>query len=49
MAGVVKDGEAEEVLKQIAALRDQLDGKPHDDEGQNTQILPPPPKQIASH
>jgi hypothetical protein len=27
MAQVIKDGDAEEVMKQIAALRDQLEGK----------------------
>ena len=27
MAVVIKDGEAEEVMKQIAALRDRLEGK----------------------
>ncbi len=49
-AQVIKDGEAEEVMKQIAALRNQLDGKPRDaDDEPSAQVLPPPLKQIASH
>jgi hypothetical protein len=44
MAQVIKDGDAEEVMKQIAALRDRLEGKvkPDEQEGADIIVLSPP-------
>jgi hypothetical protein len=47
MAQVIKDNEVEEVMKQIAEMRDRLTGgKPLEDE--TMVVNPPPPLKLAS-
>ena len=48
MATVVKDGEAEQIMQQIAALRARMEGTA-EPKSEAVTILPPPARRLGSH